>query len=345
MHINRPFYESLKKICFLLLVLGLPTAISVSAQVSQVFELMYLPGSSAKVEIAGDDWFVLPKHSKEVQQRSLTGDLKASYHAGSIAGLEVVHALDFTFDREGRMHALLWARDQSQRRSYAIIRKFENPQSYTHINLPIPIHAWQLDIDGKGNYYLFGVENEAFYGASRSRQTVKASTINLIYKFSPNGAFLSSFFQTPTPQTIEEIRSLAGSIYESDLAVLPDGEVFVLWEPPERGRSHILQVPNKLYHIRSDGTIESLEFQSLSATARITGIHKYGSNVVLEWVKFKGSGKAVESVELALLTGNSQSTLRGGITGQVLAIAGDKCITSVLVPHNGLKLLLNTLTP
>lgn len=349
MRLNKPFCKSLMKACLSLLSLGLLGVIAASAQVSQVSELMDHPGTFAKVKIAGDDLFFLPSdQSNEIQQRSLKGILRSSYHTGSVEGLQVRATLDFALDSAGKLHALLIAKGPSQKRPHTIIRKFENQQSHNDVNLAIPMQARHLDIDGQGNYYLLGVENEAYFGANQSKQTVQTSTINLIHKFSPDGKLLSSFFPVPTPQTSEELRRILQSIFTANLVVLPGGEIFLLWDTADRRTANILQVPNELYRIESNGAINNLELQPPSDMARVVGIHKYGPDLVVEWIKFKpapsGSGHiGLESAELAVLKGNSQLTLQKGLRGKVLAVGIGKCITSIYMRPTGLKLFLNTL--
>ncbi len=42
--------------------------------------------------------------------------------------------------------------------SYILIRKFDHPQSFTHVAFDQPVDARRFDVDAAGDYYFLGLE-------------------------------------------------------------------------------------------------------------------------------------------------------------------------------------------
>jgi hypothetical protein len=245
-----------------------------------------LPAYSLRVVIGeGGSYFVLPVREDHIYIYSRKGLVSSIPIPRLVGHVQVKTVSDFAVDSKGEFHVLasvVFPRADQTRPEAAILRFDRFHGRVEVISLRKPLQAWRFDLDGDGNYYLLGIEDDVYW--SFLNRGSHEGGISLVHKFASDGSLLSSFLEVPSPasRSIFESDILDPLMERNQFRVTVEGEAALLLirKPPE---AEPWEWTRTLYVCDGDGRTDVRDPVPPSERSFMYSLQKAGSLLVVEW--------------------------------------------------------------
>jgi hypothetical protein len=291
-----------------------------SRDVSKGFQIN--PGKIYRAAFSTDSIYFLSLGGTSISGYSLIGepDQNLDIAANGVVPL-AKDVQDFVLDPKGNLHILAFVMPMDDS---GVVRFDKATAQYSCVFLSKPIHAYHMDMDSQGNYYLLGYEHE--FSESMSHGQGLPKTINLAHKYSANGRYIGSFLPIASPSTKQEFSELLTSlIARNNFAVLPSGDVYYNhFEKKIGSNTPPWDCPRTIYHANGQNfSSDTIEPQKPN-NCWLASIHKHGNQLVYGWAEMKGTA----SKQATRQDGTTIGTIPMG--GRIIAVDDDKA--AILTP-------------
>lgn len=249
-----------------------------------------LGGAVTKVEIGSrGSYFTLQLRGGSIVKRDLeTGEPISHYDTSFVSGANYVKTLDFALDRSEGVHALLACKDEAGT-SFWLIRRFDEEGKPADIHFEKPVVGGRLTVDPEGNYQILSFlegELEQFIERWRAGTPVDNETVSLFHRYSAEGAWIGSYFQTNAPVSFEEFTRFS-RVFPSlgQVVATGDGTTFILLSAVDPMDTSALE-PKRLFQLDNAGLVKELFPVSPGIRFELHDILNYGEGIALQWIEF-----------------------------------------------------------
>lgn len=216
-----------------LVVLGTPVAgvCQVPSRTPPFLELQVLVRKCV-IGSSGSFLILTKGDQNRVYEYLRNGEISARFETGDLTSVQIAANKDMLLDNTGRLHILvsIVPPENETTRESAILRLEGVGGSPQLVRLDRSIQCGRFGIDGKGDYYLLGVDTEVDRDFLRTGSTTQK--VYLVHKFSADGKYVSSSIEVKD-ESLTSLDTYEGDVVDpilerNQFCVTSDGAIYFL---------------------------------------------------------------------------------------------------------------------
>jgi hypothetical protein len=311
-----------RRCIFILVSLLIVTIVTESSFIWSQSHIAVLHNRISRAMLLGDGSVIALSKDNSIKRYSPSGE-ETTVLPEINGGFQAREWLDFVVDQHGTIHSLVIGGKPEA--VFSIVR-FDLSQTGVLVSLDRPVRAWRIDVDSEGNYYLLGYSKDVYDRLAQKQY--QDGSLYLVHKYSPKGQYIRSYMPLSEPKTRREDDVLFSSVMQTaNFVVLPEGEIYflqTLLDPQTPPMSH----PRILHYVDRTGDAHVVDPSNPDSSFIITGVHKYGSQLLCEW----SQSTLFTNKNLITLNGSQLGAFANA--GMILSVSGRRALATLT--HGGL---------